>query len=135
MKALTWEQLADITSGRIANWKAVGGPDDRIVVVASPKSSGTRKFLQETVMNSAAFAESAFTAMTTREAIDLVSQSPIAIGVLSEGFVTMSPGKVKVVRIKPITRQLSIVTKGEPSRELLAVITFLKSAAAKHYFK
>jgi accessory colonization factor AcfC len=47
----------------------------------------------------------------------------------------MNPGKVKVVKIKPITRQLSIVTKGEPSRELLAIINFLKSAAAKKYFK
>ena len=86
-------------------------------------------------MNGGDFAGSAFTAVTTREVIDLVAKSPIAIGVLSEGFVKMNPGKVKVVKIKPITRQLSIVTKGEPSRELLAVITFLKSAAAKKYFK
>ncbi len=135
VKTLTLQQLADISSGKIANWKTVGGPDQRIVVVVPPKSSGTRKFLQETVMNSGDFAGSAFTAVTTREVIDLVAQSPIAIGVISKGFVKMNPGKVKVVKIKPITRQLSIVTKGKPSRELLAVINFLKSASAKKYFK
>ncbi len=135
VRSLTWKQLADIISGKISNWKTVCGPDQRIVVIISPRSSGTRKFLQETVMNSDAFSGSAFTAVTTREVIDLVAQSPLAIGVLSEGFVNMNPGKVKVVKSKPITRQLSIVTKGEPSKELLAVITFLKSAAAKKYFR
>ena len=135
VKTLTWEQLADINSGKIVNWKTVGGRDERIAVVVPPRSSGTRKFLQETVMNGGDFAGSAFTAVTTREEIDLVAQSAIAVGVLSEGFVKMNPGKVKVVKIKPITRQLSIVTKGEPSKEVLAVIAFLKSAAAKKYFK
>jgi phosphate transport system substrate-binding protein len=135
VKTLTWEQLADMNSGKITNWKTVGGPDERIVVIVPPKSSGTRTFLQETVMNGSDFTGGAFTAVTTREEIDLVSQSPIALGVLSEGFVKMNPGKVKVVKIKPITRQLSLVTKGEPSRELLAIIKFLKSAAAKKYFK
>jgi phosphate transport system substrate-binding protein len=135
VKTLTGEQIADIHSGKIANWKSVGGPDERIVVIIPPKSSGTRKFLQETVMDRADFTGSAFTAVTTREEIDLVSQSPIAIGVLSEGFVKMNPGKVKIVKTKPITRQLSIVTKGEPSKEVLAVIAFLRSPAAKKYFK
>ncbi len=135
VKSLTWEQLADIMSGKIINWKSVGGPDQRIVVIVSPRSSGTRKFLQETVMNGSDFEKSAFTAVTTREVIDLVAESPLAIGVLSEGFVKMSPGKVKVVKTKPIARQLSIITKGEPSREILAIINFLKSPAAKKYFK
>ena len=74
------EQLADIMSGKIANWKTVGGPDERIMVIVPPRSSGTRKFLEETVMNGADFTASAFTAVTTREEIDLVAQSPIAIG-------------------------------------------------------
>jgi phosphate transport system substrate-binding protein len=135
VKTLTWEQLADINSGKITNWKTVGGLDERIVVIVPPKSSGTRTYLRETVMKGADFTGSVFTAVTAREEIDLVSQSPIALGVLSEGFVKMNPGKVKVVKTTPITRQLSLVTKGEPSRELLAVITFLKSAAAKKYYK
>ncbi len=135
VKTLTWQQIADINSGNIVNWKAVGGRDEHIALVIPPNSSGTRKFLQEKVMNSADFAAGAFTAVTTREEIDLVAKSSIAIGVLSEGFVKMNQGKVKVVKTKPIIRQLSIVTRGEPSKELLAVINFLKSPQAKKYFK
>ncbi len=137
VQALSLEQLAGIYSGKITNWKSVGGPNKQIAVMIPPRSSGTRKFLQETVMNSASFAAGAFTAVTTREEIDLVAQAPIGIGFLSEGLVKLSQGKVKVkvVKTKPVTRQLSIVTKGEPSKALLAVIAFLKSPAAKKYFK
>ncbi len=135
IKTLTWQQLADIHSGKITNWKAVGGPDERIVVIVPPKSSGTRKYLQETVMNGSEFTGSAYLALTTREELELVAQSVLAIGFLSEGFVKQNPHKVKAVKIKPITRQLSIVTKGDPSRELMAIINFLKSPAARKYFK
>ncbi len=135
VKSLTPQQLADIHSGKISNWKPLGGPDQHIALVIPPRSSGTRKVLQEAVMHGGDFSGSAFTAVTTREEIDLVARSSIAIGFLSEGFVKMNPGKVKVVKSKPVTRQLSIITKGEPSPELLAVISFLKSPAAKKYFK
>src|SRR5574340_148795 len=33
VKTLTWEQLAGINTGKIVNWKEVGGKDERIVVV------------------------------------------------------------------------------------------------------
>ena len=136
VKALTPQQLSEINSGKITNWKAVGGPDQHIALVVPPRSSGTRKFLQEAVMNGGDFPAGAFTAVTTREEIDLVARSAIAFGFLSEGFVKMNPGKVKIVKTKqPITRQLSIVTKGQPSPEILAVINFLKSAPAKKLFK
>lgn len=135
VKTLTLEQLADINAGRITNWKEVGGRDQRIVVVAPPRSSGTRLFLQERVMNGSDFASKAFVAITTQEEIDLIARSSIAIGALSKGFVKLHPGRVKVVKTPPIVRQLSIATKGEPSDELLAVIKYLKSSQAKKYFK
>jgi phosphate transport system substrate-binding protein len=58
VKGLTLSQLAGIHSGKIANWKDVGGPDDRIVVVVPPASSGTRAFIKDTLMKGAAIAPS-----------------------------------------------------------------------------
>ncbi len=135
VKALTGEQLSGIFTGKITNWKQVGGPDSRIAVVAAPRGSGTRAFIQAVVMKNEDYAENAFVAVTTREQIELLARSQIAIGALSEGFVRMSPGRVKVVKTRPLSRHLSIVTKGEPTDEVLAVIKFLKSAQAKKLFR
>ena len=132
---LTLGQLADIQSGRITNWKDVGGADGRIVVVVPPPSSGTRAFVRDTVLKGAEFIANAYVTVTDREAIDIVAKSPIAIGMLSEGFVRMNKGKVKVVKTPPFKRQLSIITRDEPSPELKAVIQFLKSKEAKMLFR
>jgi phosphate transport system substrate-binding protein len=135
VKSLTAAQLADIHGGKIVNWKEVGGPDDRIVLVIPPTSSGTRAFLQDAVMSGAEFAAGAFVTVTDREAIDIVVKSPIAVAMLSEGFARTGGAKVKVVKAPPFKRPLSIITKDEPSAELKAVIKFLQSKEAKKLFK
>ena len=135
VKGLTLSQLADIHSGKIANWKEVGGPDDRIVVVVPPASSGTRALLKDMVMKGAAIAPNAYTTVTDREALDIVGKSPIAIALLSEGFVKSNGKQVKVVKTPAMKRPLSIITRDEPSPELKTIIKFLKSPEAKKLFK
>jgi phosphate transport system substrate-binding protein len=135
VKGLTLAQLADIHSGKIANWKEVGGPDDRIVVVVPPASSGTLVFIKDLLMRGAAIAPNAYTTVTDREAIDIVGQSPIAVALLSEGFVKTNGKQVKVVKTPAMKRPLSIITRDEPTPELQAIIKFLKSPEAKKLFK
>jgi phosphate transport system substrate-binding protein len=134
VKGLSLAQLAGILTGKITNWKDVGGPDGRIVIVAPPPSSGTRAFIKDAVMQGAEYDGNAYVTVTDREAIDIVAKSPISMGMLSEGFVRMNNGKVKVVKTPPLKRPLSIITRDDPSPELKAVITFLKSKEAKKLF-
>jgi phosphate transport system substrate-binding protein len=47
---LTTAQLQGIYSGTITNWKQVGGPDMKIVVVSRPASSGTRATFQQYIL-------------------------------------------------------------------------------------
>ena len=44
---LTKQQLADIYTGKIKNWKEVGGADQKIVVVGREAASGTRGAFEE----------------------------------------------------------------------------------------
>lgn len=47
---LTRAQIQDIFTGAILNWKAVGGPDEKINVINRTKSSGTRSTFKDTVL-------------------------------------------------------------------------------------
>ena len=47
VKSLTKEQLISIFTGKTTNWKDVGGPDEDIVLVTRPTSSGTRATFQK----------------------------------------------------------------------------------------
>ncbi|MEF9991413.1 MAG: phosphate ABC transporter substrate-binding protein [Paraclostridium sp.] len=49
VKSLTMNQIKDIYTGKITNWKEVGGKDAPIVVVSREDGSGTRDAFQEIV--------------------------------------------------------------------------------------
>jgi phosphate transport system substrate-binding protein len=135
VKGLTLDQLFAVHSGRITNWKEVGGPDSRILVVVPPTSSGARAVVRDAVMGGADFVANAYVTVTDREAVDIVAKSPIAIAMLSEGFVKTNDKKVKVVKTPPVKCQLSVITKDDPSEDLKKVIKFLQSKEAKKLFK
>ena len=47
---LTTQQATDIWTGKVTNWKDVGGPDQEIVLILRPASSGTRATFKKVVL-------------------------------------------------------------------------------------
>ena len=47
VKSLTAAQLQDVFTAKVTNWKDVGGPDEPIVLVTRPTTSGTRALFTE----------------------------------------------------------------------------------------
>lgn len=47
VQSLTKQQLTDVFTAKITNWKDVGGPDEPIVLVTRPTTSGTRALFQQ----------------------------------------------------------------------------------------
>ncbi|HDH04543.1 MAG TPA: phosphate ABC transporter substrate-binding protein [Nitrospirae bacterium] len=105
---LTWQQLSDINTGKITNWKEVGGPDRKIIVVTSQPTAATRRVFQKKVMKKAPYIKGVREVKSTRQEVGLVLKFKGGIGAVSEGFVAMNPGKVKVVRTDRISR-LSLI--------------------------
>ena len=60
--SLTTQQAIDIWTGKVTNWKDVGGPDQAIVLILRPASSGTRATFKKIVLGGAN--EAAGTALT-----------------------------------------------------------------------
>lgn len=132
---LTWEQLSDINTGKITNWKEVGGPNRKIIVVTSQPTAATRRVFQALVMKKAPYVKGVREVKSTRREVDLVSKFKGGIGAVSAGFVKMNPGKVKIINTVEISRPLSFITKGEPSADVKAVIDFLMTSQAQKMFK
>ena len=54
---LTTDQAKQIWTGAITNWQAVGGPNEPIVLIIRPESSGTRAVFKSIVLGGAAEAQ------------------------------------------------------------------------------
>jgi len=95
---LTMDQLKQIYSGQVTNWKQVGGPDMNIVLNSRESSSGTYTFFQEHVLGKGVpFAATAMLQPSTQQIVDNVAQDKGGIGYVGLGY--MSP-KVKMVKVK-----------------------------------
>lgn len=77
---LTIDQLGGIFTGKIKNWKDVGGPDAPIIIYSRENSSGTYEFFKEHVLKGKDFAASAQTMQGTSVLLQAVAKEKNGIG-------------------------------------------------------
>lgn len=77
---LSLDQLDGIFTGRIKNWKEVGGSDAPIVIYSRENSSGTYEFFKEHVLKGKDFASSAQTMQGTSVLLQAVAKEKNGIG-------------------------------------------------------
>jgi phosphate transport system substrate-binding protein len=80
MKDITLEQLELVFTGKIRNWKELGGSDAAITVYSRENSSGTYEFFKEHVLNGRDFAASAQTMPGTAALLQAVAKDKSGIG-------------------------------------------------------
>lgn len=78
--SLTMEQLSDVYTGKITNWKDLGGPDRPITVYSRENSSGTYVFFKEHVLNKQDFAPATQTLPGTAAVVNAVTRDANGIG-------------------------------------------------------
>jgi phosphate transport system substrate-binding protein len=135
VNTLSWEQLADLSTGRSTNWKEAGGLDLPVQVVTSHTGSATKAVFQKMVMKKADYAANAIEVKSTRLEINEVSKDKGAIGAVSEGFHALNPGHTKIVKTDPIERPLALITIGPPTQEVMQIIDFFRSAEGEKYIQ
>ena len=79
---LTLEQIAEIYTGRITNWKDLGGNDAEIVLIGREDGSGTRDGF-ETITGTSDACQYRQELTSTGDVITTVAQNPDAIGYAS----------------------------------------------------
>jgi phosphate transport system substrate-binding protein len=80
MKELTMDQLRLIFTGKVTNWKEVGGKDAKIILYSRENSSGTYVFFKEHVLKNADYAQRAQSMPGTAAVVNAVSKEKNGIG-------------------------------------------------------
>jgi phosphate transport system substrate-binding protein len=126
---LSWEQLRDIHTGKITNWKDVGGKDLPIVVYSDAATGGTRAMVKKVVMGGAEYGSAVKAQSSVKRAAEMVGGDEAGITGVGKGFV--DAGKNKIVDSKKLERPLALATLGAPKPAAKAVIeAFAKEAKA-----
>ena len=147
---LTMDQLAGIFTGKIGNWKEVGGDDAKIVVLSREVNSGTHVYFKEHVLRKGdpksqeEFSSDALLLSSSQAIADEVKQNKAAIGYYGMGYIgkdhkAISVGKdaasgfvyptvADVVSGRyPISRPLFIYVSGEPQGVVKSFLDYILS--------
>ena len=93
---LTREQLEGIFTGRITNWKEVGGADMKIVPYSRETSSGTYEFLKESVLQNKNYMNGIMSMPATGAIVQSISQTRGGIGYIGLAYLNSS---VKAIHV------------------------------------
>lgn len=144
--SLTIEQIRDIFSGKITNYKELGGPDRTIVLVQREDGSGTRTMFESFVMNNSEVSDGALQKPASGAIRFTVSNNENAIGYVGIGYLdgTITPVAIngalpteENVRINryPLARNLYLITKGTPGGLAKEFIGFILSPEGQKIVK
>ena len=122
---LTLQQIADIYTGKITNWKDVGGSDGEIVLVGREAGSGTRDGF-ESITDTKDACQYRQELTSTGDVITAVSQNPNAIGYASLAAVKDT---VKALQVNGVTPTEATVKDGSYSVQRPFVLVTKTGAA------
>jgi phosphate transport system substrate-binding protein len=149
VKNLTKKQIQDIFTGKVTNWKEVGGADQKIVIINRPRSSGTRAVFVQTLMNKQQPTESGLTEDATGTVVTTVKTTPGAVsyaafsGTKASGLPEVSIDGVAATDDNvtsgkyPFWSYEHMFTNGPATGEISRFIAFVQSnseLAKKNYF-
>ncbi|WP_306598587.1 substrate-binding domain-containing protein [Geothrix sp. 21YS21S-2] len=117
-------QLKALFTGKATNWKDVGGPDLKVVVILGEKMPGTNKIFQEQVMDGAAYASAVRWSGSTPEVIQALAATPgsIGLGPLS----ALKAEKLTSPSTPEVGRPITLLTKGAPGPGLAKLLAFVE---------
>ncbi|MBF0489233.1 MAG: phosphate ABC transporter substrate-binding protein [Candidatus Omnitrophica bacterium] len=158
VEKLTIDQLADIFTGKIKNWKEVGGKDGPIVLLSREVNSGTHVYFKEHVLRkgdakSTIEFDSGALLMSSSQAIaDEVAQNSSAIGYYGMGYISKAQKAIAVAKDAAsqyylptlanvvsnkyyISRPLLFYTNGQPQGLVKDFVDFVFSAPGQEIVK
>lgn len=125
IKNLSKKQLKDIFTGKIINWKEVGGSNQKIVLVNRPKGSGTRITFKKFALDGVEEAKG-MESDSSGVVRQIISKTPGAIGYLAIPYVNDTVNTLSIDDYAPTEENITggtypvwayqyMYTKGQPT--------------------
>ncbi|REJ80411.1 MAG: phosphate ABC transporter substrate-binding protein PstS family protein [Bacteroidetes bacterium] len=147
---LTREQIEGIYTGKIKNWKEVGGEDMVIVIYSRESSSGTYEFFKDQVMARKNYASNVLSMPATGAIIQSISQTKGAIGYVGLAYlnkevkalsVSYDKGKTFVSpslenaknKSYPVVRPLFYYYPTAKEKQVMPFVNFILSAEGQDF--
>lgn len=141
IKDLSQQQILDLLTGEITNWKTLGGDDAAVNVISRTRGSNTRQFVEDVVLNGRDIVSTANEAETTKLLSEMVAADPYAIGFIAskdgEGLADVSYLAVDGVMASkstvlsgryPYTHSFYLLVSGEQKNTKFDFVNFTRSA-------
>lgn len=125
---LTKEQLKGMITGKIQLWSEVGGPSSPVVVVWGKLSTGTNSMVSKSILDGEAPVKDVIEVNTSDEVKATVVATPEGLGF---GPVAMLDDTIKSPETPEVTRQLILVSKGQPTPKVQSLIDFVNGEGRK----
>jgi phosphate transport system substrate-binding protein len=129
VKTLSKDQLKGIFTGKIVNWKEVGGKDAPILVVWGSLISGTNSMIQKNIMDGEPVLKDILPATDAPDVRQNVSANPEAIGI---GPLAILNDTVLSPATPEVARPITLLTKGAPSAKVKSLIDFINGEGQKY---
>jgi phosphate transport system substrate-binding protein len=135
---LTIEQIQAIYTGKITNWKELGGPDMNIVIISRDTSSGTYEVFYEIAMKKQNIIQNCIMVASNNAAVTSVKDTPGAIAYAGLGYLSSAVKPLQINGVDPtfknilsgvypIARKLNMYTNGAPKGITKAFMDFVLS--------
>lgn len=139
---LTGAEATDVWTGKITNWKDLGGPDEAIVLILRPESSGTRATFKKLVLGDAQEASGqALTEDSNGAVTQAVKQTPGSTSVIGFAYYQQNKSGLNAIQLDGVDASVDnmksgayklaaighIYTKGEPDGLAKAFIDYILS--------
>jgi phosphate transport system substrate-binding protein len=148
VKNLTISQLKDIYTGKVTDWKDVGGKQGAIVVISRDTTSGTHDAWSELVLNHEPVVGTTSTQISSQTVLEKVATTPDAIGYDGIGYVE-GDSRVKSVSVDgvkasaatvsdksyKIARPIYMFTRGKPTAPSVEFVDLMLSPEGQAFVK
>ena len=114
LNELTMDQLKQIFTGKVENWKQVGGPDAKIIPYSRENSSGTYVFFKEHVLQNADYTPRAQAMPGTAAVVNAVVKEKFGIGY---GGADYAKG-IKVLKVKKDDKSPAIAPDAKTVKDI-----------------